>query len=87
MIAERVEDEGMAHVSLEKARAAKRETQARPEAEGRSAAVGITRVDGEYAVKVNFQTPREAETAIPREIDGVTVQVAVVGAIRKRRAQ
>ncbi|HTV01683.1 MAG TPA: hypothetical protein VMF13_14145 [Luteitalea sp.] len=77
----------MAHVSLDQARAAKKQTQARLEAQGRSAAVGITRVDGEYAVKVNFPTPHEAAAAIPREVDGVTVQVEVVGAIRKRRAR
>ena len=85
MTREPVEDEGMAHISLDKARAAKKATQSRLEAEGRSAAVGITRVDGEYAVKVNFPTPRAAEARVPREIDGVTVQVEVVGAIRKRR--
>ena len=76
----------MAHVSLDQARAAKKQTQARLEAQGRSAAVGITRVDGEYAVKVNFPSSREA-APVPPEVDGVTVQVEVVGAVRKRRAR
>ena len=77
----------MAHISLDQARAAKKQTQAQLEAQGRSAAVGITRVDGEYAVKVNFPTSHEAAAAMPREVDGVTVQVEVVGAVRKRRAR
>ena len=76
----------MAHISLDRARAAKKQTQDRLEAEGRSAAVGITRVDGEYAVKVNFPTARDS-APIPPDVDGVTVQVEVVGAVRKRRAR
>ena len=77
----------MAHISLDQARAAKRAAQARLQAAGHDdAAVGITRVDGEYAVKVNVQTAGEARAVGPREIDGVSVRVEVVGAIRPRKA-
>ncbi len=75
----------MSRISLDKARAAKKEAEACLEAAGQPAAVGITRVDGEYAVKVNVDEWHEADPGMPREIDGVLVQVEVVGAVRKRR--
>jgi hypothetical protein len=77
----------MAHISLDKARAAKRATQARLEAAGQPAAVGITRVDGEYAVKVNVTTGQDTDTSVPARIDGVPVLVEVVGTVRKRRVR
>jgi hypothetical protein len=76
----------MAHISLDRARAAKKVAQARLEAEGSSAAVGITRVDGEYAVKVNITVGHDTDSSVPTQIDGVPVQVEVTGAVRKRRA-
>jgi predicted phage tail protein len=76
----------MAHISLDQARAAKKAAQARLEAAGHDAAVGITRVDGEYAVKVDVQTAHEARAVDAHEIDGVRVRVEVVGAIRPRKA-
>ena len=77
----------MAHITLDKARAAKKVAQARLEAAGQPAAVGITRVDGDYAVKINLATGYDGETGVPARIDGVPVQVEVVGTIRKRRVQ
>ena len=65
----------MAHISLDQARAAKKAAQARLEAAGHDAAVGITRVDGEYAVKVDVQTAHEARAVSTHEIDGVRVRV------------
>lgn len=74
----------MAHISLDKARAAKKVAQARLEAAGQTAAVGITRFDGEYAVKVNIATAHGADAGVPTQIDGVPVHVEVVGTVRKR---
>lgn len=47
--------------------------------------VGIARADGGYVLKVNVRTDRARE-AIPPEVDGVTVQVQIIGRIRKRQA-
>ena len=77
----------MAHISLDKARAAKKVAQARLEAAGQPAAVGITRIDGEYAVKVNVTTGHDTDSSVPAKIDGVPVLVEVVGTIRKRRIE
>ena len=46
------------------------------------AGVGITRMDGGYAVKVNLTGPPRAK--LPSEVDGVPLRVEVVGPIRKR---
>ena len=48
--------------------------------------VGITRVDGGYAVKVNLSAPPQAEINLPGEIDGVPIRVEVVGRVTKRPA-
>ena len=46
--------------------------------------MGITRVKGEYAVKVNLSEPIEPGTELPTDIDGVPVRVEVTGTIRAR---
>lgn len=46
--------------------------------------VGITRIGQGYAVKVNLRNPPAPGIKIPHEVEGVPVQVEVVGAIRKR---
>jgi hypothetical protein len=74
----------MAHISLEQARVAKRATQQRLEAAGQDAAVGITRVDGEYAVKVNVAAAPRAAGRLPASIEGVPVKVEVVGPVTPR---
>jgi hypothetical protein len=47
-------------------------------------AVGITRVDGRYALKVNVCRPPPAKLKLPPTIRGVPVRVEVVGRLRKR---
>lgn len=69
-------------VSLQRARAAKRtlatRLAGRPEVNG----IGITRVGGDYALKVNCE--RAPATELSAEIEGVAVIVEVVGRIRPR---
>lgn len=74
----------MPGVTLEQARAAKAAALRRFEKLGTVVGVGITRVDGDYAVKINLQAPLPEGTELPTEIDGVPVQVEVVGSVRKR---
>jgi hypothetical protein len=48
-------------------------------------AVGIMPLEqGRYALKVNLTTPPNEGVTLPDEIEGVPVQVEVVGTIRKR---
>ncbi len=74
----------MPHISLDKAQAAKRPARQRFQKLGKVTGVGITRVKGEYAVKVNLSEPIEPGTELPADIDGVPVRVEVTGAIRAR---
>jgi hypothetical protein len=74
----------MSEVTLEKARAAKELALQRFRAIGKVVGVGITRVGGEYAIKVNLSEPVGPETELPAEIDGVRVRVEVTGPIRAR---
>jgi hypothetical protein len=46
--------------------------------------VGITRHGDGYAVKVNLRHPPATGVDLPKDIDGVPVQVEVVGSITKR---
>lgn len=74
----------MSHVTLEQAQAAKRTAIRRFEAIGEVVGVGITRVAGQYAVKVNLSEPVKPGTVLPDEINGVPVRVEVTGSIRTR---
>jgi hypothetical protein len=47
--------------------------------------IGITRVDGRYAVKVSLSEP--AETELPESVGGVPLVVEVAGRIRKQSAR
>jgi hypothetical protein len=72
---------GMRHISLERARAAKKTALQRFRKLG---SVGITRVQGEYAVKLNLSEPIEPGVKLPSEIDGVPLRVEVIGPVRPR---
>ena len=74
----------MPHIPLAKAQAAKRSALRRFEKLGKVTGVGITRVNGEYALKVNLSEPVEPGTELPTDIDGVPVRVEVTGTIRTR---
>jgi hypothetical protein len=74
----------MPEVTLEKAEAAKQTVLQRFQAIGTVLGVGITRVDGQYAIKVNLSAPVEPGTELPTEIEGVRVRVEITGVIRAR---
>ena len=48
-------------------------------------AVGITRVRGEYALKVNLKSPPDPAVALPASVNGIGVCVEVTGPITKRQ--
>jgi len=73
-------------VTLTQARAAKNAARRRFRAVGDVVSVGITRVDVDYAVKINLREAPRRDVEVPREIDGVPVRVEVTGAVRKRKA-
>lgn len=74
----------MSEVTLEKAQTAKRLALQRFRTIGKVVGVGITRVEGEYAIKVNLREPIDPGTEVPTEIEGVRVRVEVTGVIRTR---
>lgn len=71
-------------ITLKKAQAAKQAALARLRSIDEVVGVGITRLDGEYAVKVNLRVPLDLGTTLPTSIDGVAVCVEVTGPIRAR---
>jgi hypothetical protein len=74
----------MPQISLDQARAAKSAALDRFREIGTVTGVGVTRIDGDYAVKVNLSESVRAGVEIPDEIDGVPVRVEVTGVIRPR---
>jgi hypothetical protein len=74
----------MPQVSLDQARAAKGAALERFRKIGNVTGVGVTRVDGDYAVKVNLSEGIAPGVEIPDEIEGVPVRVEVTGAVRPR---
>ena len=71
----------MPEISLEQARAAQQTALQRFKKLG---SVGITRVHGEYALKLNLSVPIVPGVELPADIDGVPLRVEVTGAIRLR---
>jgi len=71
-------------VSLEQAQAAKKSALRRFQKLDSVTGVGITRVRGDYAVKVNVSEPIGPEVKVPSAIDGVPLKVEVTGAVRTR---
>ena len=73
----------LAHSTLEEARAAKDVAKRRLARRTGIVGIGLTRQGGSYALKVNLG---EGATAarLPKDVNGVPVVVATVGAIRKR---
>ena len=74
----------MPSVTLDQAQAAKAAALRRFQAIGKVVGVGITRVAGDYAVKINLSEPVDPGIELPTDIDGVPVRVEVVGTIRPR---
>ncbi len=73
-------------VSLESARAAKRRAaQVFVPLVGEEVAVGITRLDDDcFCLKINLTAEPDQDVELPDEVEGVPVQVEVVGKIRTR---
>lgn len=74
----------MPHVSLERAQAAKKTALKRFKNLETVTGIGITRVRGEYAVKLNLSEPVSQGVSLPEEIDGVPLRIEVTSTIRPR---
>jgi hypothetical protein len=74
----------MAEITLERAQAAKGTALRRFGELKLVVGVGITRVGGDYAVKINMSGPPGPDVEIPADIDGVPVRIEIIGSIRKR---
>ncbi len=74
----------MTQILLERAQAAKKVALRRFKKVASVTGVGITRVRGEYAVKLNLSEPSEPGVKFPSDIDGVPLRVEVTGTIRPR---
>ena len=68
-------------ITLEQARAAKVKLLEQVRGVPEVAGVGITRVNEDYAVKLNLI--KASSVALPSDVDGVPVRVEVVGASRR----
>jgi hypothetical protein len=74
----------MSHITLERAQAAKKAALQRFKKLASLAGVGITRVNGGYAVKLNLSKPIGPGVKFPANINGVPLRVEVTGTIRPR---
>ena len=74
----------MTQVSLERAQAAKKTALKRFKNLETVTGIGITRVRGEYAVKLNLSQPMADNVSMPEEIDGVPLRIEVTSTIRPR---
>ena len=74
----------MPPVTLQKAQAAKKVALRLFETLDSVVGVGITRLGGQYAVKVNLSAPVAPGIEFPTEINGFPVRVEVTGSIRSR---
>jgi hypothetical protein len=70
--------------TLEQARAAKQSAKTLLAALPGVVGVGITKIGGDYALKVNLRAPLPMGVSAPERIGGVPVCVEVVGRITKR---
>jgi len=75
----------MPPISLERAQAAKNAALQRFRKLPCLTGVGITRIGGEYAIKLNLSEPVEPGVTFPPDIDGVPLCVEVVGTITTSR--
>ena len=69
-------------ITIDRARAAKDKVLEHFKNIGKVVGVGITRLNDDYAVKVNLSEAPAQGTVLPTEIDGVPIKVDVVGQIR-----
>ena len=74
----------MSRITLERAQAAKKATLRRFKNVASVTGVGITRVQGEYAVKLNLSEPLDPGVRVPDDVDGVPLKIAITGTVRSR---
>ena len=72
----------MAGISLEQARAAKKKVKRQLAGVATVVGIGLTRLNGDYAVKINLSAPPADGPRLPDTIDGVPVRCEVVGKIK-----
>ena len=72
--------------SIEQARKVKSKASEAAWAQASVVGVGLTKVGGSYAVKVNLREPVPKSAQLPSQIDGVRVLYEVVGPISRRGA-
>jgi hypothetical protein len=72
----------MPNVTLDEARAAKPAALKQFEELGEVVGVGITRVQNDYAVKINLSEPLAPGVKHPTHVHGVPVRVEVTGSVR-----
>lgn len=49
--------------------------------------IGLTRLEGHYAVKVNFESEPLDRANLPHDIEGVPIVIQVVGPLHKQAAR
>lgn len=72
------------NTSIEKARRIKPKARAVAEGCMNVAGVGLTKIGGSYAVKVNVREALSIPSVLPDRIDGVRIVYEVVGAVSLR---
>jgi hypothetical protein len=71
-------------ITIERARAAKAAAKKELADVPGVSGFGLTKVGADYALKVNLRDALPPGVKVPERIDGVPVQVEIVGTIRKR---
>ena len=74
----------MEQITIEKARGAKKAALDVFSKLGSVVGVGLTKNESGYAIKVNLAEPLSGAKAAPTHIDGVSIEVTVVGEITKQ---
>ena len=77
----------MARTTIERARAVKATVRERLRGLKGMTGVGLSKIEGEYVVKVNVSSPIPEHLAPPSEIDGVAIVVDVTGPIARQSDQ
>ena len=72
----------MSEISLDRAKAAKKEALRRFRKLASVTGIGVTRVGGQYAIKINVNGA--VRVAFPPDINGVPIRVEVTGPLKTR---
>ncbi len=74
----------MTGVNIEQARAAKEKAKQQLSGNPLIVGIGLTRIGGDYAVKINVAAAPSDAPRVPDSIDGVPVRCEVVGKLKPR---